>query len=234
MKRTLGKESNQGAGNELLRGNWRNLLDVRWHSKALSWVELFFLRHNHSYKAREGAGQPGRHSMSGSGKKKSTAGSPVGTNWNWTQLEVMLHAFRMPPWNRFLLYLCNKVLEVKVKSLQLCGHVTMPLWNHSVRAGDISAGGVLKVAPEDLWIPWIVGKCCTHKYFPEGWLLALIKLSVRFINQEKFRAVILFHLSPTMSPMKNLRLRGPKWHILDDADKGWKGREPKVKLRVTH
>lgn len=75
--------------------------------RPLSWVESSCLWHNHFYKSREGAGQPGRQSMSGSGRKKSTAGSPVGTNWNRTQLEVMLHAFQMPPWNQSLLYLCK-------------------------------------------------------------------------------------------------------------------------------
>lgn len=46
-----------------------------------SWVESACLWHDHFYKAREGTGQPGRQSMSGSErKKKSTAGSPVGTN----------------------------------------------------------------------------------------------------------------------------------------------------------
>lgn len=75
--------------------------------RPLSWVESSCLWQNYFYKAREGTGQQGRRSMSGSGKKKSTAGSPVGTNWNRTQLEVTLHAFQMPPWNRFLLYLCK-------------------------------------------------------------------------------------------------------------------------------
>lgn len=72
-----------------------------------SWAESSCLWHNYFYKAREGTGQPGRKSMSGSEKKKSTSGSLVGTNWNRTQLEVTLHAFQMPPWNRFLLYLCR-------------------------------------------------------------------------------------------------------------------------------
>lgn len=169
---------------------WDNTL------RSLSWVESSCLWHNHSYKAREGTGQPGRQSMSGSGKKKSTAGSPVGTNWNRTQLEVTLHAFQMPPWNRFLLSLCKGGAWNKseiTRAPWLCNHDSLeaqwlcwevPQWS--------SPGGVLTRASEDPWVSRIVGKCCTFKYFPEKWLITFINFLIKFTNQKNSELLFYF------------------------------------------
>lgn len=147
--------------------------------RPLSWVESSCLWHNYFYKAREGTGQQGRRSMSGSGKKKSTAGSPVGTNWNRTQLEVTLHAFQMPPWNRFLVYLCkggtwNNSEITTTPWPRNCDspEPQCPCWEEPHWSSPRRA---LTTASEDPWDPCIVGKGCAYKYFPERWLLAFIK-----------------------------------------------------------
>lgn len=66
------------------------------------------------------------------------------------------------------------------------------------------------MASGDAWVPWIVGKCCACKCFPERWLLTFIKISMVFINQKGLRTAVLFHIPPTGSPVKNVRLREQK------------------------
>lgn len=192
--------------------------------RPLFWVESSCLWQNHSYKAREGTGQPGRQSMSGSGKKKSTAGSPAGTNWNWTQLEVMLHAFQMPPWNQFLLYLCKGGAWNK-------SEITMAPWafEYDPLEPQCPCWGVPQESPprgvpmgsENPQVPWIIGKHCAYNYFPERWLSAFTKISMRFINQRRFGTAVLSHISPTMSCMKNVRLRKQKCHFPAHALSQW-------------
>lgn len=102
-----GRREGQGGEKELLRVGWRSRFNTRQCRKAFLLGGIILPLAQWFLQGREGPGQPGRKSMSGSGKKKSPGGSPVGTNWNWAQLQVRLHAFQMPPWNRSLWYLCK-------------------------------------------------------------------------------------------------------------------------------
>lgn len=108
MKRPLGRGSGHGGENELRRVGWRSHFNTSPCCKALLLGGIILPLARLFVQGQAGPGQPGRESMSGSGKKKNPEGSPVGTNWNRAQLQVRLHAFQMPPWNRSLRYLCER------------------------------------------------------------------------------------------------------------------------------
>lgn len=72
---------------------------------------------------------------------------------------------------------------------------------------------------------------------PEG-LLQFIKVSMTFINKNRFRTAVLPHIPPPMSHLKDTRCREQKWHFPDHtlnhvADQGWKRRETQEELVVT-
>lgn len=120
--------------------------------------------------------------MSGSGRKKSTAGSPVGTNWNQTQLEVMLHAFQMPPWNQFLLYLCKGGAWNKSEIIT----APWPCSQDSLELQCPWGAGVFQ-SLEDLRVPWIIGKHCAYKCLPERQLLVFIKISMIMYKSKRIQ-----------------------------------------------
>lgn len=102
-------------------------------------------------------------------------------------MEVTLHAFQMPPWKRFLLYLCKGGVWNKSEIITAPGPCNRdslepqcPCWGYLWSLPR----RVLSMAPEDPQGPWIVGKYCAYKHFPERWHLAFIKISMRFTNQK--------------------------------------------------